>query len=240
MKFVAGIFTSRDAAERTAQRLVSSGMPRDHLALLTPGTDPRRLASMPIDDGEAPGTGAVIGAVAGGATGAAAGLPIGAALSLVVPGVGPIIAFGILGAALFGAAGAALGNKLETTLTLGVPRDDLFVFEHALRTGNSVVVALAEDEAVAQRARQVLTEEGAIDMQIARDRWWSSLPEAERGRYEPVEEHVYRCGFEAAQWCDERENVRPLHGNLIDEPAFERGWQSGHAYRRARSLRKSA
>ena len=54
------------------------------------------------------------------------------------------------------------------------------------------------------------------------------------------EEHVYRCGFEAAQWCDDRENVRPLHGNMIDEPAFRRGWERGHEYRRGRSLRKSA
>jgi hypothetical protein len=27
---------------------------------------------------------------------------------------------------------------------------------------------------------------------------------------------------------------------LIDEPAFQRGWERGHDYRHARSLRKSA
>jgi len=41
-------------------------------------------------------------------------VPIGAAVSLIVPGIGPIIAFGLLGAALFGAGGAAIGNALET------------------------------------------------------------------------------------------------------------------------------
>ena len=54
-----------------------------------------------------------------------------------------------------------------------------------------------------------------------------------------MEEHTYRCGFEAAQWCDNRENVRPLHGPLIDEPAFQRGFERGQDYR-ARALRKSA
>ena len=240
MKSVAGIFTSRDAAERVVQRLASSGIPRDHLTLLTPGTDPRRLATVPVDEGEAPGTGAAIGAVAGAATGAGVGVPIGAAVSLIVPGIGPIIAFGLLGAALFGAGGAAIGNALENTLTQGVPRDDLFVIEDALRAGQSVVIALVEDEATAQRARDVLREEGALDLDTARDRGWSALPEAERGRFDPVEEHVYRCGFEAAQWCDDRENVRPLHGNMIDEPAFQRGWERGHEYRHGRSLRKSA
>src|SRR5881392_2675628 len=149
MKSVAGIFTSRDAAERAVQRLASLGISRDHLTLLTPGADGRRLAAMPIDEGEAPGTGAAIGAVTGMATGAGVGLPIGAAVSLAVPGIGPIIAFGLLGAALFGAGGAAIGNALENALTQGVPRDDIFVIEDALRGGQSVVVALVEDEASA-------------------------------------------------------------------------------------------
>ena len=240
MKSVAGIFTSRDAAERAIQRLASPGISRDHLTLLTPGTDPRRLAAAPTDEGEAPGTGAAIGAVAGAATGAGVGVPIGAAVSLVIPGIGPIIAFGLLGAALLGAGGAAIGNALENTLTQGVPRDDLFVYEDALRRGQSVVIALVEDEAAARTAHDVLGDAGALDLDTARDRWWGALPEAERGRFEPVEEHVYRCGFEAAQWCDNRENVRPLHGDMIDEPAFQRGWERGHEYRHGRALRKSA
>jgi hypothetical protein len=240
MKSVAGIFPSRDAAERAVRRLASSGISRDHLTLLTPSTDARQLASVPIDEGEAPGTGAAIGAVTGVAAGAGVGVPIGAAVSIVVPGIGPIIAFGLLGAALFGAGGAAIGNALENTLTQGVPRDDLFVFEDALRGSQSVVVALVDDETTALRARAALAEEGALDLDMARDRWWSALPEAERGRFEPVEEHAYRCGFEAAQWCDNRENVRPLHGDLVDRPAFQRGFERGYDYRHTRALRRSA
>ena len=240
MKSVAGIFSSRDTAERAIQRLAASGIPREHLTLLTPGTDVRRLSSMPVDDGEPPGTGAAIGAVTGMAAGAGVGMPIGAAVSLIVPGIGPILAFGLLGAALFGAGGAAIGNAIETTLSQGVPRDDLFVVEDALRSGHSVALALVEDEATAQRAREALRDEGALDMETARDRWWASLTEAERGVFNPVEEHAYRCGFEATQWCDDRENVRSRHGDLIDEPAFQRGWERGQDYRHARSLRKTA
>ena len=240
MKSVAGIFPSHDAAERAVRRLASLGIPQDRLTLLTPGIDVRRLASVPVDEGEAPGTGAAIGAVTGVATGAGVGLPIGAAVSVVVPGIGPIIAFGLLGAALFGAGGAAIGNALENTLTQGVPRDDLFVIEDALRGGQSVVIAFVDDEATALRAHSALADQGGLDFDIARDRWWSALPEAERGRFEPVEEHVYRCGFEAAQWCDDRENVRPLHGDLVDQPAFQRGFERGYDYRHTRALRRSA
>src|SRR5215470_13204918 len=226
MKSVAGIFPSRDAAERAVRRLASLGIPQDRLTLLAPGTDVRRLGSVPVDEGEAPGTGAAIGAVTGVATGAGVGLPI--------------IAFGLLGAALFGAGGAAIGNALENTLTQGVPRDDFFVIEDALRGGQSVAIAFVDDEATALRARSALADQGGLDFDTARDRWWSALPEAERGHFEPVEEHMYRCGFEAAQWCDNRENVRPLHGELVDQPAFQRGFERGYDYRHTRALRRSA
>jgi hypothetical protein len=242
MKSVAGIFTSRQDAERAAQQLLDAGASREHIALLTPG-DTRRLESLPTDEGEAPGTGAAIGAVAGAATGASIGLPLGAAASLIVPGVGPIIAFGLIGAALFGAGGAAVGTALENTLSRGVPRDDLFVYEDALRSGRSIALALVDDEATALRAREILKQAGALDLETARDRWWAGLREADRGRFAPDEESAYRCGFEAAQWCDDRENVRPQHGALVDDPVFRRGWDQGAAYRRERGvtqLRKSA
>jgi len=242
MKSVAGIFTSRQDAEHTLQRLAAMGISHEHLTLLTPG-DARRLENLPTDEGEAPGTGAAIGAVTGLATGASVGLPLGAAVSLIVPGVGPILAFGIIGAALFGAGGAAIGSALETTLTRGVPRDDLFVYEDALRSGNSVVIALTDDDAVATRAHEILKDSGALDLETARDRWWAELRDTDRGRYVPAEEQAYRCGFEASQWCDNRENVRPMHGPLVDDPVFQRGWEQGSAYRRARgvaTLRKSA
>jgi hypothetical protein len=242
MKSVAGIFTSRQDAERAVQRLAEIGISREHLTLLTPG-DTRRVESLPRDEGEAPGTGTAIGAVTGMATGASVGLPLGAAMSLMIPGVGPILAFGLIGAALFGAGGAAIGSALETALTPGVPRDDLFVYEDALRAGRSVVIALTDDDAVAVRAREILTDAGALDLDTARDRWWAELRDTDRGRYAPDEESAYRCGFEAAQWCDNRENVRPMHGPLVDDPVFQRGWDQGAAYRRERGvtqLRKSA
>jgi hypothetical protein len=237
---VAGIFTSRQGAERAVQQLAAAGIPREHLTLVAPG-DMRRLENVPKDEGEAPGTGAAIGAVTGLATGASVGMPLGAAASLLVPGVGPIIAFGLIGAALFGAGGAAIGSALETTLSQGVPRDDLFVFEEALRADHSVVIALVDDDLVASRARGILQEEGALDLDTARDRWWAGLREVERPAYAPAEERVYRCGFEAAQWSDDLGNVRPRHGAMVDDPVFRRGWDRGQAYRRDRAtLKRSA
>src|SRR5207248_2154446 len=91
------------------------GIPRDRITLLSPGTDTRRV---PTEEGERPGTGAAIGGVVGAATGAAVGFPLGAAITMMIPGIGPIIASGIIGALLFG-AGAAAFNRDEILFRRG-------------------------------------------------------------------------------------------------------------------------
>ncbi len=235
MKAIAAIFESRADAERAAGRLIALGSAPEHLTVLSPGAHPRD--DLRTDEGEAQGTGAAIGAVVGGATGAAIGMPLGAAMSLIVPGVGPVIALGLIGAALFSAGGAAVGSALETTLSQGVPRDDVFIYEDALRRGRSVVVLLTEDESVAERARQALGALGGVDVADARDEWWAGLREQERGAYTAAEESAYRRGFEAALTSDAREPARDAGA------AFRRGWEHGRLYRGdpdARRLPKSA
>ena len=73
-----------------------------------------------------------------------------AAASLLVPGVGPVIAAGLIGAALLGLGGAATGalagDKIEDAMDEGLPHDELYVYEDALRRGHTVVIAFAEDD----------------------------------------------------------------------------------------------
>ena len=70
----------------------------------------------------------------------------------LVPGLGPITALGLLGAAILGAAGAtigaAAGGKAEKSTYEGLPEDEIFVYEDALRKGRSVVIALARRRAL--------------------------------------------------------------------------------------------
>jgi hypothetical protein len=245
MRTVGAIFDSRLQAERAAQRLCVLGISQEQLTLLSPGGRERVREAVPTDEGEAQGTGAAIGAVVGGATGAAAGMPLGAAVGLMVPGIGPVIAFGLIGAALFGAGGAAIGSALENTLTPGVPRDDVFLYEGALRQGKSVVIALTEDDVLAERAREAVRAEGGVEIDAARDAWWTGLPEADRGAYTAAEERAYRAGFEAALVHDTdlaaRTGLSDRYGPLVDDPAFRRGWERGRAHRAgARAWRKSA
>ena len=109
----------------------------------------------------------VRGPPAGGAT---SGL---AAASLAIPGIGPVIAFGMVGAALLGvvgaAAGSAVGDTVEEELGEGIPHEDIYLYQNALRRGHSVVIAYAQDEDQADEASEVMTNAGAEDLETLRE-----------------------------------------------------------------------
>ena len=158
-----------------------------------------------MDATEQPGIGKAIGAVVGGAGGFTGGsFPLAA----VIPGVGPVTALGLLGAAILGAAGAtvgaAAGESLENSMAKGLPEDEIFVYEDALRKGRTVVVAIADDDDAGEALREVLTTQGAESVDAAREQWWIGLRSSEREHYSTSgkdfagDEKFYRMGFEAA------------------------------------------
>ena len=147
MSTVAGIFNSSTDATRAVELLGSAGVGEDRISLLMPGASQQELDEVPTTETEQPGMGSALGGAVGGASGAAGGLSLGAAAaSLLIPGVGPILAAGFVGAALLGAGGAAtgaaVGGKLEDSMARGLPHDELFVYEDALRHGRSVVIVV--------------------------------------------------------------------------------------------------
>ncbi len=202
MEAVTGVFSSRSDAERAMALLRSIGVPEKQVTLLTPQSIEANNA--PTDATEQPGMAKGIGAVIGGS----AGLTGSLVLAAIIPGVGPITAIGLLGGALVAAAGASVGavvgEKLEDSMSEGLPEDELFVYEDALRKGRSVVVALAEDETAASRFRELLKVEGAESVDAAREQWWIGLRSAEKEHYSTLgrnfhqDEKFYRMGFEAA------------------------------------------
>jgi len=250
MKTVSGIFTSRDAAAHAIQRLRGIGVRDDAINVLAPGMSDRQVAaSVPTDEGEQPGMGTALGAVTGGATGASIGLPIGAAIaSSVVPGIGPIIAAGVLGAAILGAGGAAIGHAMEGNLSTGLPRDELFVYEDALRQGRIVLIVEAENDHDAEIVRAALEASGAESVDAARDAWWVGLRDEEARAYRQAgrdfaeDEPAYRSGFEAAMLPFVRgrgydvvlAHLREMYPEVCQTDAFRCGFERGQVYDEAR------
>jgi len=249
MESIVGIFNSFADAKRAAAILRSFDIPETNISVLSPHTPEAEIeAEVPTTDTEQPGMGSAVGGAVGAALGVAGGLEAGAVASLLIPGVGPVLALGLIGAAIFGAGGAAAGalagNALEKGIAEGLPRDELFVYEDALRRGRSVVLAFADNEQTAERARAVLQRSGAESVDAAREEWWIGLRDGEQEHYTnqggnfSLDEAKYRLGFESALHPDCRgkscEDVsawlKAKHGDDSTTPAFRQGYDRGQDF----------
>jgi hypothetical protein len=251
MESTVGIFRSREKAERAIEQLNSNGIDRRRVSLLTPGDNPQKLEAVPTTETEQPGMGKTMGGVVGAALGASSGMMAGTALaSLLVPGVGLVFASGVIGAALLVAGGAALGaasgDALEDEMDEGLPRDEVYLYEDALRNGRSVVIVLAEDENQAEAAQKIMCDEGAETLDAAREDWWVGLRDVEELDYAAqggdfkTDESTYRKGFESAlrpgargkTYDEAAEFISSCYGELCNDRAFRCGYERGHSYDR--------
>lgn len=250
MTTVTGIFNSRVDAERAIENLRSANVSEERINLLAPGASTEEIErAVPTTETEQPGMGAALGGTVGGALGVAGGMHLGATIaSLFIPGVGPVIAAGLLGAAIIGAGGAATGiaagNALEEGIAQGLPHDELYLYEDALRRGRSVVIVFADDDAAADTARGIIAQAGAEGIDAARENWWVGLRDDEELEYTreggdfKKDETFYRSGFEAAMHPSARgksydeapESLKEHYGELYGGDAFRRGYERGQAY----------
>jgi hypothetical protein len=254
MEAVTGVFRTQSDAEHALHEAYGAGVPKDKITLLTPGSADevgKEIKSVPIDSTEQPGMGTAVGALLGGGVGVTAG----SMLIALIPGVGPVSALGLLGAAILGSAGAvvggAIGNQSEESLTQGLPEDEIFVYEDALRKGRSVLVALTENEESASRLRELFKNEAAESVDAAREQWWIGLRSAEESHYSKTsrnfteDEKFFRMGFEAALHARTRcmefdqvsaemdatlEDVKQQYPDSDVEEPFTRGYQRGREY----------
>jgi hypothetical protein len=259
METAVGIFSSRSDAEQAVRALRSRGVPADHIQLLLPESASIDLPVVPTDEAEQPGMGKAVGGVVGAAVGASAGLGLGtAAASLLIPGVGAVTAIGLAAAALFGAGGAiggaAAGGVLEEKTEQGLPKDEVYLYEDALALGRSLVFVLADKDEEVKIARRTLEETGAETLDVARERWWVGIRDAEQEHYEKdgktfaPHEHHYRRGFETALHPDARgrrfeeipPHVRDRYAESFREEAFRRGYERGQAHARDVWVRRPA
>jgi len=251
MDAVTGIFFSQSEAEDAVKDLRATGIPADKITLLTPGHI-QNLEALPVDSTEQPGMGKAMGALLGAATGLSGGALLVAA---VIPGVGPVTAAGLLGGAILAAAGAtvgaSVGGSMENSVSEGLPEDEIFVYEDALRKGRTVLIAFAQDEPQAEQLRELLRMKGAEAIDVARHQWWIGLRSAEREHYSASgksfaeDEKFYRLGFEAAlharsrckefdqisaEMAREVEDLEQKHPGAAVAEAYTRGYQRGRDY----------
>jgi len=248
METVTGVFRDSATARRTVEELYRAGFEQRKVNLLQPGAAEEQIHSVPTSPTEQPGMGAAIGGVLGGAIGVAGGLELGLGVTALIPGVGPVLAIGVAAAAVLGAggvvAGAALGNSAEEKSTEGIPSDEVFFYEDALRNGKSVVFVMAAIGPEARRARRLLAGAGAESLDAARESWWLGLRDAEHEHYRAMghdfesDQEIYRAGFESAlrRECrgksleEASDCLKWWYPDQWDSEPFRRGYERGLKY----------
>ncbi len=153
---VVGLFGDAETAQSAIRALRAAGFSDREIGVVMRDLGGGREL---VDDAAAADSaeGAATGAAAGGVVGGLLGL-LG---SLLLPGVGPIMAGGVLGWTLVGAgAGAATGGLVGGLIGMGIPADDARHFDRGFRDGGVLVTANAESER-AGTAAELLRRHGA-------------------------------------------------------------------------------
>jgi hypothetical protein len=150
LKTVAALFHDRAQAQAAIEELKASGFDEKHIGIAMRDRD--EAGELAEEMGTLAVETTATGAVTGGLMGSLVGLLIGIG-SLVIPGVGPVIAGGVLGATLAGAGlGAAAGGVIGALTGLGLPHSHAEHFEAGFQRGGIVVTASStahDDRAVA-------------------------------------------------------------------------------------------
>jgi len=247
MKTLVGIFRSPGVAEAALQDLRTSNLSQDQFILLTADTLSNKNLSQATPSPEPPGAcGANAGQVGGAITGFASGILGGALVSLLIPGVGPIMAIGALafGGGLGAVAGGVVGNAVQVTLEPALLPAEQFIYEEALRQGAHVLIIQPINDEDEEVAHNILATHEAESATQARERWWQQLHANEESAYPQeskpfsVVESRYRQGFEAALDARLRGRTREEkdaflvqhHSAIAQDDAFRRGFTRGEHY----------
>jgi len=135
--WITGLFTDRDSAEQGFEALRARGYePKDINVVMTDDTRKTHFASGGDTElGTKAAKGAGVGGAIGGTVGAIAAAIAAVGTSLVIPGLGLVVA-GPLAAGLAGAgAGAATGGIAGALIGAGIPEERVKHYEKGIKSG---------------------------------------------------------------------------------------------------------
>lgn len=177
---VVGLFDYYSNADGAVHALQNYGVDRNRISVVTRDNDA-------IERGTAGEKGAATGAVAGGLVGLLAGLS-----TILIPGIGPVIATGTLASILIASLGmtvvgagfgAATGGLLGAFVDLGFSETDAEFYAEGVKRGG-ILVSVEADTENEDEVRDILRTAGAVDLDTRRKTWqdegWTSFEEIEK------------------------------------------------------------
>jgi hypothetical protein len=141
-RMVTGMFNDRESAEKAYKTLESRGYTKDDVnVIMSDETRKKHFKNEehPTELGSKAMEGAGKGGMIGGTLGAIVGAVAAIGTSLLIPGLGIIIA-GPLAAGLAGAgAGSVTGGLIGALIGSGIPKDRAVVYEEGIKNGRIVM-----------------------------------------------------------------------------------------------------
>ncbi len=140
-KFLTGMFRDRDTAERAYNGLSERGYTKDDVNLIMSDETRKRHFSKNDDTkiGNKAKEGAETGTIIGGVVGTAAGIIAAIGTSILIPGLGVIIAGPIVAGLAGAGAGGITGGLIGALVGAGIPEDRAKLYEKGVKDGGIVV-----------------------------------------------------------------------------------------------------
>lgn len=161
---ITAMFDSYTDAREAVTRLEAAGISHDQISIVS--NDESHKEYHDHDDATGTGTGATLGSLLGGGAGLLAGLGL-----LAIPGLGPVVAAGWLASTALGAGlGAAAGGLVGALTDAGVDEADAHAYAEGIKRGGTLVTVRA-DGTMAEKAEDILDDEGTIDMDERTASW---------------------------------------------------------------------
>jgi hypothetical protein len=159
---VVGVFTGMPQATVAARDLHAAGVTREQLSIISRNHDEE--SSYAVDIGGSPGA-EIEDSRAAARLGEASGYLL-AAIALVLPGLGPIVAAGPLAAGLGEAAGHVAGGISSALQGGGIAPERADALQTAVERG-AILLAVHTSESRVEDIRKVLASAGASDISTA-------------------------------------------------------------------------
>ena len=144
-RYITSFYEDPAAANRAYERLRARDYASDDIDVVM-SDETRRKHFQNTEAGSKAAEGLGIGGAVGGGVGAALAAIFAVGSSVVIPGLGLVVA-GPIAAALAGAgAGAATGGLIGAMVGAGIPEDRAQAYEQGVRNGGVVIGARARDD----------------------------------------------------------------------------------------------
>ncbi len=139
---VTGMFTDKDSADRAYTNLRERGYDDKNIHLIMSDDTRKRHFDHEVvktDLGNKAAEGAGTGSAIGGTLGAIAGAVAAIGTTLLIPGLGIVIAGPIAAAAAGAGAGGLTGGIIGALVGSGIPKERAVVYEQGVKDGNIVL-----------------------------------------------------------------------------------------------------